>query len=107
MRLLLGSGGFRTPRAGSGFLVERMRTCFGRIDRLLFVPYALRDHDGYVEAMKGRGLDAGYRLEGIHRCPDPVAAIREAEGGHWIRTAMDALQPIAGVETPRPFIAST
>lgn len=79
MRLLLGSGGFRTPER-IAFLVARMREHFGTIKRLLFVPYALRDHDGYVEMMRGRGLDAGYVLDGIHGHADPVAAVREAEG---------------------------
>jgi dipeptidase E len=77
MRVLLGSGGLRTPERVA-FVVDRMKAFFGLIDRLLFVPYALRDHDAYVELMRQRGLAAGYRLEGIHRCPDPVAAIHEA-----------------------------
>lgn len=79
MRVLLGSGGFRTPERVA-FLAERMRAFFGPIDRILFVPYALRDHDGYLERMRQRGLDAGYQLEGIHRCADPVAAVSAAQG---------------------------
>jgi dipeptidase E len=79
MRVLLGSGGFRTPER-IAFLSQQMRAFFGAIDRLLFIPYALRDHDGYVEILRQRGLDAGYRLEGIHRCADPVAAVESAEG---------------------------
>jgi dipeptidase E len=77
MRVLLGSGGFRTPER-IAFLAEQMRALFGSVDRILFVPYALADHDGYVAEMQRRGLDAGYRLVGIHTLPDPVAAIREA-----------------------------
>jgi dipeptidase E len=89
MRLLLGSGGFRTPERVS-FLAERMRAFFGSVERILFVPYALRDYDGYVETMRQRGLDAGYRLEGIHRFADPVAAVADAEaisvgGGNTFR----------------------
>src|SRR5262245_57986976 len=79
MRVLLGSGGFRTPER-IGFLCEQMRAFFGSIGTLLFVPYALKDHDLYVETMRERGLHAGYRLLGLHTCPDPVAAIMEAEG---------------------------
>jgi dipeptidase E len=79
MRVLLGSGGFRTPERVA-FLAERMRAFFGPIERLLFVPYAQGDHDGAVESMRQRGLDASYRLEGIHRFADPVAAVAAAQG---------------------------
>jgi dipeptidase E len=78
-RLLLGSGGFRTPERVA-VLAEQMRSFFGPVRRLLFVPYALADHDGYVKAMIKRGIHAGYDLDGIHRHPDPVRAVQEAEG---------------------------
>jgi dipeptidase E len=79
MRVLLGSGGYRTPERVS-LLAAAMREFFGDVDRLLFVPYALADHDGYVKAMTERGLHAGYELDGIHRHGDPVRAIEEARG---------------------------
>lgn len=79
MRVLLGSGGFRTAER-IAFLRDQMRACFGSIRTLLFVPYALRDHGAYVEMMRKRGLDAGYDLVGLHTFPDPVAAVRSAEG---------------------------
>lgn len=77
--ILLGSGGFRTPERRER-LIAAMRVHFGDIERLLFVPYAGHDHDAYVDWITGAGLDAGYRLEGIHRAPDPVAAVEAAEG---------------------------
>lgn len=79
MRVLLGSGGFRTPERVA-FLAAQMRSFFGSIDRLLFVPYALRDHDAYVRTMVERGIHAGYALDGIHTHPDPVQAVGEAPG---------------------------
>src|SRR5262249_42729342 len=79
MRVLLGSGGFRTPERIQT-LTTPMRTFFGPIRRLLFVPYALADHDGFVRTMQERGIDAGYELDGIHRHPDPVRSVQEAEG---------------------------
>jgi dipeptidase E len=79
MRVLLGSGGYRTPERVS-LLAAAMRAFFGDVGRLLFVPYALRDHDGYVKAMAERGLHAGYELDGIHRHADPVRAVEEARG---------------------------
>lgn len=79
MRLLLGSGGFRTPERRA-FLIDQMRAFFGSIDKLLFVPYAMADHDGYVDRLTARNYHAGYELEGIHRPKDPIAALDKAEG---------------------------
>jgi dipeptidase E len=77
MRILLGSGGFRTPER-IALLGEQVRAFFGPVERVLFVPYALADHDRYLAALVERGLHAGYRLEGIHRHADPGTAVREA-----------------------------
>jgi dipeptidase E len=77
MRLLLGSGGMRTPERVA-FFTEQMRSLVGNTGRVLFIPYALRDHDAYLEIMVKRGLDAGYRLDGIHRHADPVRAVNDA-----------------------------
>jgi dipeptidase E len=79
MRAILGSGGYRTPERVT-LLAAAMRTFFGDVDRLLFVPYALQDHDGYAQAMTERGLHAGYELDGIHRHGNPVRAVEEAQG---------------------------
>jgi dipeptidase E len=94
MRVLLGSGGFRTPERVA-VLTGAMRSFFGPVRRLLFVPYALADHDGYLRVMVERGLNAGYELDGIHKHPDPVRAVGEAEavfvgGGNTFRL-LDAL----------------
>jgi dipeptidase E len=79
MRVLLGSGGYRTPERVS-LLAAAMRSFFGDVGRLLFVPYALRDHDGYLRVMTERGLHADYALDGIHQHGDPVRAVEEAQG---------------------------
>jgi dipeptidase E len=79
MRVLLGSGGYRTPERVS-LLAAAVRAFFGDVGRLLFVPYALRDHDGYVKAMTERGLHAGYELDSIHHHGNPVQAVEEARG---------------------------
>jgi dipeptidase E len=89
MRLLLGSGGFRTPERVA-FLAGQMREFFGAVERLLFVPYALRDHEGYLQTIVEKGLNAGYALDGIHRHADPQAAVRAARaiyvgGGNTFR----------------------
>ena len=79
MRLLLGSGGFRTPERVA-LLADEMRSFFGPIRRLLFVPYASGDPDAYAPALVARGLHAGYELDPVHLHPDPAAAVRHAEG---------------------------
>jgi len=77
MRLLLGSGGFRTPERIE-FFNRSLRGFLGSIDRLLFVPYALHDHDGYLIAIRERGLVNGLRVESIHHETDACQAVRRA-----------------------------
>ena len=79
MRLLLGSGGFRTEERIAR-LVGEMKSFFGDISHLLFVPYALQDHDGYVQGIVEKGLHAGYELRGVHRESDRRRAIEQAAG---------------------------
>lgn len=89
MRLLLGSGGFRTPER-LALLTDQMQSFFGEAGEVLFVPYAVGNHDRYLEVMRERRLDAGLALRGIHREPDPVRAVQEARaiyvgGGNTFR----------------------
>ncbi len=77
MRVLLGSGGFRTPERVAALTAE-MKRFFGRVERLLFVPYALADHDAYAQRLCEKEINAGYPLDGLHRHLDPVRAVREA-----------------------------
>ncbi len=89
MRALLGSGGVRT-KARVSLYIDETRRHFGDVSQVLFIPWALDDHDGYVAAMKERGLDAGYELIGIHSLEDPLAAIAQADaisigGGNTFR----------------------
>jgi dipeptidase E len=95
--ILLGSGGYRTP-ARVALWAEQMRGVLGGAARVLFIPYALADHDGHVRMMAERGLNAGCPLDGIHQYSDPVAAVRRAEavfvgGGNTFRllAALDRL----------------
>jgi dipeptidase E len=79
MPILLGSGGFRTPER-IALLQEQMRSFFGSIRRLVFLPYAIADHDAYLKTALERGYDAGYELVGLQTFADPVRAIKEADG---------------------------
>lgn len=94
MRFLLGSGGFRTPERVQ-LWTETVQSFLGPGRRLLFVPYALADHDTYLQMIKERGLHAGYELDGIHQHQDPRQAVEKAEvifvgGGNTFRL-LDAL----------------
>jgi dipeptidase E len=58
--------------------------------RLLFVPYALADHDGYTAAVTEAMRPIGISVEGLHSQPDPASAIGSAEavfagGGNTFR----------------------
>jgi dipeptidase E len=89
MRVLLGSGGFRTPERIDLF-ARHVRAFFGPVRRVLFVPYALQDHDRYAQLLVEKGLHAGYDLDPLHRHPDLAAVVRAAEavfvgGGNTFR----------------------
>ncbi len=89
MRVLLGSGGFRTNERVR-ILRGRLQAHLGNVKQVLFVPYALHDHDKYLQTMTERGINAGYELNSIHRCPNPREAILTAEaiyigGGNTFR----------------------
>ncbi len=93
MRILLGSGGFRTAERVARLSAE-MRDFFGPLERLLFIPYALADHEEYVRKLTEKGLNAGYAIDPIHRHADPVRAVREAPalyvgGGNTFRLLAD------------------
>jgi dipeptidase E len=114
MRVLLGSGGFRTPERVA-ILTREMRAFFGSVGRLLFLPYALRDHDAYVQMLRDKGLDGGYEVDGIHRHADPSEAVGRAEGiyvggGNTFRLLnelyrLDLLDPIrARVRAGVPYL---
>src|SRR5262245_4914231 len=89
MRLLLGSGGFRTDERIRN-LRAHLKSHLGEAARVLFIPYALHDHDKYVQTMNERGLSAGYELVGIHHAANPREAVLQAEaiyigGGNTFR----------------------
>ncbi len=79
MRLLLGSGGFRGEERKE-LLVGAMRSFFGDIQELLFMPFAGDDGDLYVRRMTELGYHVGYQLVGLHRSADAHAAIKKAQG---------------------------
>ncbi len=73
-----------------------IRQTLAGVSRVLFVPYALHDRDGYAAKARTRFAAMGFDLDSIHEQPDPVAAVAGAEalfigGGNTFRL-LDALQ---------------
>ena len=90
MRLLLLS---TSTLYGSGYLdyaEPHIREFLGQSARVLFVPYALADRDGYAETARQRFERMGYELYSIHREDNPARAIGRADnifigGGNTFR----------------------
>ena len=98
---------------GTGYLdhlepwLERLLA--GR-DRLLFVPYALHDLDGYAGRVRQRFGDLGIEVDGVHRAADPVAAMERASavfvgGGNPFRL-LDRLEKGGLLEPIRRRVAA-
>jgi dipeptidase E len=78
-----------------------LREALGGVSRVLFIPHALRDRDGYAAKARAAFEEMGYGLDSLHEAPDPRRAIEEAEavfcgGGNTFRLLkalydMDAL----------------
>lgn len=62
----------------------------GRIERVLFVPFAIADRDGYAAKTRERFAAMGYGLESLHQNSDKRQAVNNAEaifigGGNTFR----------------------
>jgi dipeptidase E len=71
-------------------LESHIRRLYSGLDRILFVPYALHDLDGYTGRVRQRLAVLGIAVDGIHQAADPVAAVERAEaiyigGGNTFR----------------------
>ena len=79
--------------AGTGYLDHaeaEIRDHLRDIRRVIFVPYALKDYDGYTAKARERFAAMGFQLEGIHQSGDAAQAIESAEaifigGGNTFR----------------------
>lgn len=78
---------------GSGFLDHaepEIRDFLSAVKRVIFVPFALQDQDGYTDKVSGRLATMGYAVDSIHRTEDKRKAVRDAEavfigGGNTFR----------------------
>jgi dipeptidase E len=78
---------------GSGFLDHaeaEIRDFLGASQRVLFVPFAIHDRDGYAQKAKERFARMGYALDSVHEISDKQQAVRDAQsifigGGNTFR----------------------
>ncbi len=92
---------------GSGYLehaAEEIRSFLGGLNQVLFIPFALADHEGYAARARHSFAALGYRLNSLHEAADKQDAVRQAEsifigGGNTFRLLkslydFEILQPI-------------
>ena len=68
---------------GTGYLDHceaQVRELFAGCGRILSVPWALFDRDGYAATARERFAAMGLELESIHGAADPARAVEEADG---------------------------
>ena len=68
---------------GTGFLehcANAIQSHFADSESVLFIPYALADHDKYESIVAEAFNSFGIPIKSIHHAADPVAAISEASG---------------------------
>ncbi|GAA2801494.1 dipeptidase PepE [Saccharopolyspora taberi] len=78
-QLLLLSSSTTHGRPFLGHALEAVTEWLAGRKRLLFAPFAQRDHDHYVDVVQDAVNPLGVRVEGLHTAADPVGAVREAE----------------------------
>jgi len=67
-----------------------LREVLAGVRRVLFVPFALKDRDGYAAKAREAFAEMGFELDSLHEAPDPRAAVAAAEavfcgGGNTFR----------------------
>jgi dipeptidase E len=93
---------------GTGYLehaLAELRGALAGVRRLLFVPYALKDHDGYAVKARAAFAEIGLEVDSLHEAADPRRAVETAEaifcgGGNTFRL-LRALYQADLVETIR------
>jgi dipeptidase E len=95
-----------------------IREFLGGVSRVLFVPFAIADREGYAAKTRERFRAMGYGLESLHEASDKGQAVNDAEaifigGGNTFRLLktlyeFDLLPVIrARVENGLPYIGSS
>jgi dipeptidase E len=106
---------------GGGYLDHaetEIRDFLGEVKRVLFVPYALQDHNAYAASVQQRFAKMGYELASIHTATNPAQVVKYADaifigGGNTFRLLKalydhDLLEPIRRrVSEGMPYIGSS
>lgn len=106
---------------GGGYLDHaegEIRDFLGDVRRVLFVPFAIYDRDGYAATARERFARMGYDVSSVHSASDPVQAITDTEaifvgGGNTFRLLktlydLNLLDPIRQrVSQGLPYIGSS
>lgn len=106
---------------GSGFLEhcgDAIGEHFSGVSTVLFIPYALADHDGYTNTVRNRFQELGMDVKSIHEDGDPVQNVQEAEaifigGGNSFRLLktlydLNLVQPLRdAVHRGVPYMGSS
>ena len=118
-RLLLLSNSVQHGRDYLDHAASEIQDFLGRgVARVLFVPYAIGDWEGYTQNVRPVFEPMGYGLDAIHEAADARAAVREAEavfigGGNTFRLldtlyALDLLGVIRErVEAGMPYLGAS
>jgi dipeptidase E len=69
---------------------DELRDLLGQTGRVLFIPYALKDCEGYAGRARAAFREMGYELESLHRSAHPLQTVEKAEaifcgGGNTFR----------------------
>jgi len=109
---------------GSGYLdhaaaeIQDFLGSLGNLGRVLFVPFALADHNDYASRARHKFAVLGYELDSIHEAADKQHAVNQAEsifigGGNTFRLLkalydLDILTPIKQrAAAGMPYIGSS
>ena len=117
-RILLISNSTVYARGYLDHVEQEIKGFVGEVKRILFVPYALYDRDGYAAKAKARFVVMGYSLESVHHAADPRKAVESADaffvgGGNTFRLLkalqdVDLLDAISRkVKSGAPYIGSS
>jgi len=80
-RLLLLSNSTLHPSGYLEYATDMINQFLGasNVKSILFVPYALRDQDGYASKVKSTVEPWGYKVTSVHETADPVKAVENAQ----------------------------
>jgi len=89
-RLLLVSNSTMHGRSYLEHVMDALRAHLADVQRILFVPWALADHDAYAAKASPAFAKLGIRLESLHTAPNLLAAVGSAQavfvgGGNTFR----------------------